>query len=132
MVEVVQEIDFETEAIARQVVDTCYTVHKQMGPGLLERVYEACLCHELRKREIAFEQQKSVPLYYKGEALNIDHRLDLVIDNKVILEIKSVERQNELFKAQLLSYLRLSGMRLGILANFNSNLMKNGIERVVL
>ncbi len=125
-------LDLETERLAKIVIDSCFVVHKEMGPGLLEKVYEACLCAELKSRQLHFEKQKSFPLFFKGEKLDIDHRVDLVIENKIIIEIKSVERTIDIYQAQLLSYLKLSGLKLGFLVNFNSSLMKEGIKRVVL
>jgi GxxExxY protein len=125
-------LDFETERLAKEAIDACFVVHKEMGPGLLEKVYEACLCQELRDRNIPFEVQKSIPLFFKGKKLDIDHRLDLIIDGKIIIEIKAVDREMDIHRAQLLSYLKLSGIRLGLLVNFNATLMKDGIKRVVL
>jgi GxxExxY protein len=125
-------LDLKTESIAREIVDACFAVHKEMGPGLLEKVYEACLCSELRDRNISYECQKAIPLKFKGKLLDVDHRLDLIVDDRVVVEIKSVERAIDLHQAQLLSYLKLSGLRLGLLVNFNSTLMKSGIKRVVL
>ena len=125
-------LDYETERLAKDVIDSCFVVHKEMGPGLLEKVYEACLCAELKTRQIFFEKQKSFPLHFKGEKLDIDHRVDLIIENKIIVEIKAVERTVDVHQAQLLSYLKLTDLKLGFLINFNSMLMKEGIKRVVL
>lgn len=122
----------ETERVAREVVDACFAVHKETGPGFLEKVYEACLCEELRDRGVPFERQKVIPLIFKGKKLDIDHRLDLVVGSRIVVEIKAVERSVDLHKAQLLSYLKLSDLRLGLLVNFNSTLIKDGIKRVVL
>jgi GxxExxY protein len=106
------------------------TVHKQIGPGLLESAYEACLAHELRKAGLEFERQVTMPLIYDGETIETGYRLDLLIAKMVVVEIKSVEALVDVHRAQLFSYLRLGGFRLGYLLNFNVSLMKNGIVRM--
>ena len=103
-----------------------------MGPGLLESVYEICLCHELKKKRIPFRAQVSLPVKYDGVCLDAGFRLDLVVSESVIVELKAVEKMNPLFKAQLLTYLKLTGLRLGLLINFNVALIRDGIKRVVL
>jgi len=122
----------ETEATARSVVDAAFAVHKAMGPGLLETVYEACLCHELAKRGVAFQRQLALPVVYDGVRLDAGLRLDLLAANCLIVELKAVEKHNPLFEAQLLTYLKLTGFRLGLLINFNVPLLKDGIRRVIL
>lgn len=127
-----EPIPERTEWVATQLVDAAYKVHKALGPGLLESVYEACLCHELTKRGIPFRRQLELPVVYDGIRLDAGLRLDLLVDECVIVELKAVEKHNSLFEAQLLTYLKLTGHRLGLLINFNVELIKNGIQRIVL
>jgi len=118
--------------VAKQVVDAAVQVHRVLGPGLLESVYETCLTHELRKRGTTVQQQAPVPIVYDGVRLESGLRLDMLVDGKVIVEVKAVEKMAPIFEAQLLTYLRLSGIRLGLLVNFNVRLAKDGIERIVV
>jgi GxxExxY protein len=127
-----QPIPPETEEIARQVVDAAFTVHKNLGPGLLESVYELCLCYELKKRGIPFRNQVSLPLIYDDVQLDTGLRLDVLAGESVIVELKAVEKHNPLYEAQLLTYLKLTGHRLGLLINFNVVLIKDGIKRMVI
>ncbi len=115
--------------IAKIVVDLCVKIHKTLGPGLLESVYEAALVYELKKLGIPVEQQIDIPVEYDHLYLDIGFRADLIIDNKVIVELKSVETLLAVHKKQLLTYLKLSKYKLGLLANFNVDLMKDGITR---
>jgi GxxExxY protein len=119
------------ETVAREVVDAAYNVHKTLGPGLLESVYEACLQHELKKRGLRVEAQVPVPVVYDGLHLDAGLRLDLLVEGKLIVEIKSVERMNPVYDAQLLTYLKLTGLRLGLLINFSVSVIKQGISRIV-
>jgi GxxExxY protein len=126
--------DAETQSfqkITEQVIGACIELHKQLGPGLLESAYEECLCYELGQREVRFERQRSLPVKYKGVALDCGYRLDLVVEEKIILELKTVEHLLPIHEAQLLTYLKLSGLTLGLLINFNVPVLKNGIKRVV-
>jgi GxxExxY protein len=116
--------------IAKIIVDLCIKIHKTLGPGLLESVYEAALVHELRKLGIHCETQADVPAHYDGIKLAVGFRADVIVDGKVIVEIKSVENVTPVFKKQLLTYLRLSNLKLGLLVNFNVELMKDGITRI--
>ena len=125
-------IPAETERIAKLVIDAAFAVHKALGPGLLESVYEACLCHELSKRQIPFRSQVALPVVYDGVRLDAGLRLDLIAGETVIIELKAGEKHNPLFEAQLLTYLKLTGLRLGLLVNFNVPLLKDGIKRMVL
>ena len=118
--------------MARQIVDAAYCVHRAIGPGLIENVYEVCLCHEISLRSLSFQSQFPVPVNYKGVRLDIELRLDLLVEDCVLVELKSVERIVPVFEAQLLTYLRLTGKRLGLLINFNVPLIKDGIKRIVL
>ena len=126
------DLSEELEAKARAVVDAGFHVHREMGPGLLERVYESALVHELTSRGLSVQRQVLVPLHYKGIPLEDPLRLDLLVDGAIILEVKAVEAILAVHKAQLMSYLRLSGFRLGFLMNFNVPVFKDGIRRIVL
>src|SRR6266849_8445524 len=106
-------------------------VHKQLGPGLLESTYQACLCHELELRGISFECQKPLPLEYKGIKLECGYRIDLLVAGLVVVEIKSVEALAPIHEAQLLTYLKLTGIKIGLLMNFNVVVLKEGIRRFV-
>ena len=114
-----------------QIIGSAIEVHEILGPGLLESAYEKCLCHELQFRKINFERQKPLPAKYKGASLDCGYRLDLVIENKVIVELKACENIDPIHKAQLLTYLKLSGSHVGLLLNFNVPVMRDGIIRVV-
>jgi len=124
-------LDSTTESIARDIVDAAFVVHRKFGPGLLEDIYEECLAHELTKRGRKVLRQVRCPLYYEGIELRTPLRLDLLIDDLVIVEVKAVERMIPLFKAQCLTYLKLTGKRLCIMINFNVELIGDGITRVV-
>lgn len=126
------KIDATSDLVARQIVDAALKVHRALGPGLLESVYEHCLAHELALRGIGFTRQRTLPIIYEGERLDAGLRLDLIVDERVIVEVKAVEALAPIHEAQLLTYLRLSGIRLGLLINFNSALLKNGIRRMAL
>jgi GxxExxY protein len=127
-----QPVPADVERAAKEVVDAAYRVHKALGPGLLESVYEVCLAHELRQRKLVVATQVALPIVYDGTQLDAGLRLDMLVANCLIVEVKSVEAMNPVFKAQLLTYLKLSGRRLGLLINFNVPVIKNGIKRVVL
>jgi GxxExxY protein len=120
------------EEVATKIVDAAYNVHKNLGPGLLENVYEICFCHELTKRDLRFQRQVNIPINYDGIQLAEGLRLDLLVEDMVICELKAVEIMPTIYTAQLLTYLKLSGKRLGFLINFNVAVFKQGIKRVVL
>ena len=120
------------DRVAEAVVDAAFRVHENLGPGLLESVYETCLCHELKKHGIPFKRQFPVPITYDDVRLDAGFRLDLFVDDCVIVEVKAVEKLSALFEAQLLTYLRLAHCRLGLLINFNVRLIRDGIQRIVL
>ncbi len=124
-------LDERTELIAAQVVDAAVKVHRALGPGLLESVYETCLCYELGQRGLGFERQKALPIVYEGVTLPDALRLDLVVEDRVIVELKAVERLLPVFEAQVLSYLKLANMRLGFLINFNVAVLREGLRRLV-
>ena len=116
--------------IAKIIVDAAFKVHRVLGPGLFESVYETVLAHEIVKRGLAVERQKVIPIIYEGLVLDEGFRADLVIDDRIIVELKSVETVSPVHKKQLLTYLRLADKRLGLLINFGANLIKDGIFRV--
>ena len=118
--------------LTREVIGSAMEVHRTLGPGLLESAYEECLCHELRLRSILFERQKPLPVVFKEVSLDCAYRLDLVVSNAVVVEIKAVERLSPIHEAQLLTYLRLGGWNVGLLINFNVPVLKHGIKRIVL
>jgi len=117
--------------IGSVVVNCALSVHKTLGPGLLESTYEACLLFELREAGLRVEAQKALPVVYKDVKLECGYRIDLLVENKVVIEIKSVDALNDVHLAQVLTYLKLSGNKLGFLINFNVKLLKEGIKRVV-
>jgi GxxExxY protein len=121
----------EENEVSGQVIDAAMKVHSAVGPGLLESAYHACLVYELRKRQLQVESQLELPLKYDGRNLEIGYRIDLLVEQRVIVELKSVEKLLPIHEAQLLSYLRLSGRRLGLLINFNVVHLKDGIKRLV-
>ncbi len=117
--------------LSKIVFDCALKVHQNLGPGLLESAYEECLFYELKKTGLNIQKQKALPLIYEEVKLDIGYRIDILIENKLILEIKSVEALNDIHFAQLLTYLKLTNCKLGMLINFNVTLIKNGIKRVV-
>jgi GxxExxY protein len=117
--------------LTEQVIGACIEIHKTLGPGLLESAYEECLCRELSLRGIEFERQRSLPVAYKGVQLDCGYRLDLVVENKLIVELKSVQELMPVHDAQLLTYLKLSGLTVGLLINFNVPVLRRGIKRIV-
>jgi GxxExxY protein len=120
------------EVVAKQIVNAAYLVHKQLGPGLLEKVYEACFCHELRKARLKVQRQLDVPIVYDGLVFEEGLRLDVLVEDLVICELKAVDQVNPVWEAQVLSHLRLTAKRLGFLINFNVPLIKSGIRWFVL
>jgi GxxExxY protein len=117
--------------LSKIVFDSALKVHQNLGPGLLESAYEECLFYELKKTGVKVQKQKALPLIYEEVKLDIGYRIDIIVENKLILEIKSVEVLNDVHFAQLLTYLKLTNCKLGMLINFNVDLIKNGIKRVV-
>jgi GxxExxY protein len=117
--------------VSHQVIGACMEVHRQLGAGLLESTYEECVCHELTLKGVAFERQKVLPVVYKGVKLDCGYRLDIVVEGCIILELKAVEALLPVHEAQVLTYLKLSGLSLGLLINFNVPVLKQGIRRLV-
>ena len=120
------------DPLTSRVIGLAIGVHRELGPGLLESAYEECLCSELRQSGIVFARQVQLPIVYKGVRLDCGYRLDIVVQSAVILEIKSVDQLLPIHDAQLLTYLRLSGPKVGLLMNFNTVVLKDGIRRLVL
>lgn len=121
----------QLELTAKEVVDAAYFVHKELGPGLLESAYQFCLENELRFRGLNVEKEKPLPLKYREQFLDCGYRVDLLVEGKIILELKSVETLLPIHTAQILTYLRLSNLHLGFLINFDTQLFRNGIKRIV-
>lgn len=122
----------EQDPLSGAVIGAAIEVHRLLGPGLLESIYERCLCYELELRGMSVRRQVDVPVVYKGLAIEKSLTLDILVEEQLILELKAVDRMDPLFEAQLLTYLRLSGLHRGLLINFNVPLLKSGIKRMVL
>jgi GxxExxY protein len=118
--------------LSNEIINAAIEVHKSLGPGLLESAYETCLCHELSLRKIPFDRQYPVPVTYKGVNLDAGYRLDILVDDLVIVEIKAIKKLEPIHEAQLLTYLRLTNKWLGLLINFTVPILKQGIRRKVL
>lgn len=121
----------EHDLVASQIVDAAFAVHSALGPGLLESVYEECLASELEAREISFRRQVALPVRYRNKRIEVGYRMDLVVSELVVVEVKAAEKTLPVHEAQLVTYLKLSGYQLGLLINFNVVLMKYGIRRRV-
>jgi len=117
--------------LSSKIIGAAIQVHKALGPGLLESAYEECMCHELDIQFLSLERQKPLPLSYKGIKLDCGYRLDIVVEKAIILELKSCKKIEPIHKAQLLTYLKLSGLNLGLILNFNVPIMRDGIVRIV-
>jgi GxxExxY protein len=122
----------EPNGITGKIIDAAMKVHSALGPGLLESAYEACLIHDLKKNGLKVLSQVALPVNYNGIIIELRYRIDLLVEDEIIVELKSVEKTTPLHQAQLLSYLKLSGKRLGLLINFNVLHLKEGIKRVIL
>lgn len=118
--------------LAKIAIDIAFSLHKALGPGLLESVYEKCFCYELEKREIAFLRQKQVPIQYEDLFIEDGLRLDILVEDLLIVELKAQENYHPVWEAQLLSYLKLTGKRIGYIINFHVPLMKDGFKRLIL
>ena len=120
------------EQIGKTIVNSAYLVHEKLGPGLLEKIYETCFCHELTKAGLSIKRQIDFPIFYDGTKFDEGLRLDVLVEDLVVCELKAVEIVNPIWNAQVLSYLKLTNKRLGYLINFNVPLIKDGIKRVIL
>jgi GxxExxY protein len=127
----VLEFPEEKDPLTERIIGCGIELHRQLGPGLLEATYEAAMAIEMESASLRFQRQLIIPVFYKGRSIG-EHRLDFLVEDAVVLELKSVERFDPLFEAQLLTYLRLTGKRRGLLLNFNTRLLKDGIRRFVL
>ena len=127
-----EDLKMKMEALGKEIVDIAYHLHVALGPGLLESVYEKCFCYELTKRNISFMAQKRVPIVYDGILFEDALRLDILVNDLIIIELKAQENFHPIWQAQLLSYLRLTEKKLGFLINFSVPLIKDGIKRVIL
>lgn len=125
-------LSIHTEALAKEIVDIAIKIHKELGPGLLESVYEKCFCYELSKRGIPFKHQLFVEIIYDELVIGDGLRIDILVNNEIIIKLKARENFHPVWEAQLLSYLKLSKKRLGFLINFHVPLLKNGIKRMIL
>jgi len=119
------------DLVTRRIIGAAIEVHRHLGPGLLESAYETCLAFELRERGLTVEQQKPLPVVYKGVKLECGYRLDLLVEDAVVIEIKAIEQLAPIHDAQLLSYLRISGKSVGLLLNFHARVLKDGLKRIV-
>jgi GxxExxY protein len=122
----------EFEELSHRVIGCAIEVHRRLGPGLLESAYEQCLAHELKRNEIQFDQQRPQPIRYKGTQLDCGYRIDLLVEDTLLLELKSVNQLKGIHEAQLLTYMKLAGIKTGLLINFNVTKLKDGIKRFVL
>ncbi|MGE4287764.1 MAG: GxxExxY protein [Salinivirgaceae bacterium] len=122
----------ELNQITHEILDSAYKVHTALGPGLLESAYQACLVYELRKKGLKVESEKPVPIIYEEVKLDCGYRLDILVENQVVVELKTVDAFTEVHTAQVLTYLKFSGKKVGLLLNFNVKSLKNGIKRFVL
>jgi len=121
----------DLNAITERIIGCAIEVHRNLGPGLLESIYDKAMCYEVGRNGMKYQSQVSIPILYKGNILG-DHRLDLIVEDAIIAEHKAVDRLDPVFKAQLLSYLRLTNKKLGLLINFNVPYLRDGIQRVIL
>jgi len=125
-------VDADLDAIAAQIVDAAFRVHRTLGPGLLESIYETCLCIDLEERGLICDRQVVVPVHYRGRDVGPGLRADLVVEKRILVELKAVESLLPVHEVQVLSYLKLMNLRLGLLINFNVVLIKHGIKRIIL
>lgn len=118
--------------LSQKIIGAGIAVHQELGPGLLENVYEECLAIELREQGLSYERQRAIPVSYKGAMLDVSYKADFIVEGGIIIELKAVEKILPIHEAQLLTYLKLSGISLGLILNFNSVLLKDGIKRMAL
>ncbi|HKI60510.1 MAG TPA: GxxExxY protein [Mariprofundaceae bacterium] len=127
-----RDAEAQRDALTENVIGAAIEVHKQLGPGLLESAYQICLCHELKLKNIGYKSEVSLPVEYKGIKLDCGYRMDLVVENQLIVELKTAERILPVHEAQLLTYMKLSNIGKGLLLNFHTPVLKQGIKRMVL
>lgn len=125
-------IKMKINDITREIIDSAYKVHSKLGPGLLESAYRKCLVYELRKKGLKVEEEKPIPLIYEEIKLDCGYRIDILVEDKVVVELKTVESFTDVHQAQVLTYLRFSGNKVGLLINFYTKSLKNGIKRFIL
>jgi len=128
----ITKMRIDVNELSKAVIGCAIEVHRSLGPGLLESTYEICLCHELTLQAIPFERQKPIPVAYKGVKLDCGYRADLIVDRRLLVEIKAIDQTSAIHDAQLLSHLKLSGLKVGLLINFNVRMLKEGVRRKVL
>lgn len=126
------KVSLEEDRIGKQIVEAAFAVYHNLGPGLLESIYEICFCHELHKHDLSFQKQAAIPILYDGLRFDQGFRVDVLDEDLIVCELKAVEGGNPLYTAQLITYLKLMNKRLGYLINFNVPLIKNGIKRIVI
>ena len=125
------DVDINVDDVSKEIVDSIFNVHKTIGPGYLEKIYEDCLCIEFEKRKISFQRQYPIKFEYSGVRIPTEFRLDIVVENSILIELKAVEKMHPVYDAQIYSYLKSSNLPLGFLVNFNVPLIKDGIKRFV-
>ncbi len=125
-------IAYENDPLTEKIIGFAISIHRDLGPGLLESAYEECLCYEIEQSGLSFRRQSALPIVYKSVRLDCGYRMDIVVENRVIVELKTVERLLPIHEAQMLTYLKLSGIRIGLLLNFNTPVLKDGIRRMLL
>ena len=123
---------YENDPLTEKIIGFAISIHRDLGPGLLESAYEECLCYEIEQSGLSFRRQSALPIVYKSVRLDCGYRMDIVVENRVIVELKTVERLLPIHEAQMLTYLKLSGIRIGLLLNFNTPVLKGGIRRMLL
>jgi GxxExxY protein len=123
---------YENDPLTEKIIGFAISVHRHLGPGLLESAYEECLCYEIEQSGLSFRRQVALPIIYKAVRLDCGYRMDIVVEDQVIVELKTVERLLPIHEAQMLTYLKLSGMRIGLLLNFNTPVLKDDIRRMLL
>lgn len=122
----------EFDELSRKIIGLAIEVHRELGPGLLENVYSKCLEKEFEMNGMKCETEKEIPVYYKGQKVDCGYRIDIIVENKILIELKSVEKILPIHQAQILTYMKLTGIKVGLLINFNEMILKNGLKRFVL